>query len=143
MRKSTVLLSCLTLFSASTAHAETGNLALHEQCRLAIERETPFTTEENLSSVNGQAIDSISASLEEMERAREGSSRTPPLRFLSQEEFASWVSWREATPPEIVTAIFNGYAFGIVRKRSETFVQVISAGKPCGAWPVKAKPEGV
>ena len=132
MRK-IVLFSCLALSTPALSQGSAATVVLHEQCRAAIERETPFTTEEH-----SDGLSSIAASFEEMKQAR-AHARIKPLQFLSEEEFVTEVSER-ANTSKIVTTMFNGYTFSIASKDDGAFVQVVLAGKPCGVWEVTKKP---
>jgi hypothetical protein len=146
MRVHFVLFLSVSLLSTAAAPARakassimTTNQALHEQCRLAIEHGTPFTTEERIPSLKGPDVTVINASIEEMEQAQEGRRPTKPLKFLNLEEFQAEVSWGEVTAPTVVTTMFNDYVFRIARAHTGTFVQALSAGKTCGTWSVKDK----
>lgn len=142
MRKLTVLLSFLLVAMpaiAKTSTEDVPNAALHEQCRTAIQRETPFTTEIRWSTDSGR-VNATAASFEEMNQAR-SHAQIQPLQFLNEAEFAAQVSWREATAPKIANIILNDYSFSIAQKRNDTFIQVAFVGKTCGAWEVTKKPE--
>ena len=137
---STVLLASALLATPALAKTAVDDAqALHEKCRLAIERETPFTTNMDWSTGDGEKIIAIGLSLEEMDHAR-AHAPIQPLEFLNEEEFKRKVSEREKTQPFFIDAMINGFGFNIALGPNQTFVQVEIDGKTCGAWKVTAKP---